>query len=128
MYIKSMTIDGFKSYGQKVEVQDFDRMFNAITGLNGSGKSNILDAICFVLGLSNMSLARVSNLRELIYKSGQTGVSKASVTIVFDNSDKNQSPVGQEGLDEIIIRREVREPAAFTSNSHYFSRLSSDSR
>jgi recombinational DNA repair ATPase RecF len=32
----------------------FDESFNAITGLNGSGKSNILDAICFVLGITNM--------------------------------------------------------------------------
>lgn len=33
----------------------FDESFNAITGLNGSGKSNILDAICFVLGITNMT-------------------------------------------------------------------------
>lgn len=53
MYIKEVTIDGFKSYAKKVVVRDFDRNFNAITGLNGSGKSNILDAICFVLGMKN---------------------------------------------------------------------------
>jgi structural maintenance of chromosome 2 len=35
-------------------VSGFDESFNAITGLNGSGKSNILDAICFVLGITNM--------------------------------------------------------------------------
>ena len=36
------------------EEPGFDESFNAITGLNGSGKSNILDAICFVLGITNM--------------------------------------------------------------------------
>jgi structural maintenance of chromosome 2 len=49
-----MVLDGFKSYGNRTEINGFDREFNAITGLNGSGKSNILDAICFVLGISNL--------------------------------------------------------------------------
>ena len=55
MYIKSMVVDGFKSYAQRTEINGFDRLFNAITGLNGSGKSNILDAICFLLGITNLS-------------------------------------------------------------------------
>ena len=58
MYIKEVIIDGFKSYAQRTHVRNFDSMFNAITGLNGSGKSNILDAICFVLGISNLSQVR----------------------------------------------------------------------
>ena len=58
MYIKSMVIDGFKSYGQRTEINGFDHEFNAITGLNGSGKSNILDAICFLLGITNLSHVR----------------------------------------------------------------------
>ena len=40
-----------------------DETFNSITGLNGSGKSNILDAICFVLGITNMSTVRAQNLQ-----------------------------------------------------------------
>jgi len=58
MFIKSVIIDGFKSYAQRTEIAGWDEMFNAITGLNGSGKSNILDAICFVLGISNLSQVR----------------------------------------------------------------------
>lgn len=50
-----MVIDGFKSYAQRTEIYGFDQLFNAITGLNGSGKSNILDAICFLLGITNLS-------------------------------------------------------------------------
>ena len=60
MYIKSIVIDGFKSYAQRTEINDFDPLFNAITGLNGSGKSNILDSICFLLGISNLSQVGVS--------------------------------------------------------------------
>lgn len=55
MHIKSMVIDGFKSYAQRTEINGFDPLFNAITGLNGSGKSNILDSICFLLGITNLS-------------------------------------------------------------------------
>jgi len=58
MYIKSIVLDGFKSYAQRTEITGFDALFNAITGLNGSGKSNILDSICFVLGISNLHHVR----------------------------------------------------------------------
>lgn len=44
-------------------IADRDESFNSITGLNGSGKSNILDAICFVLGITNMSTVRAQNLQ-----------------------------------------------------------------
>jgi len=62
---------GFKSYPVRTQITGWDPTFNAITGLNGSGKSNILDAICFVLGLTDMnqvfilsqSLLRVSKPR-----------------------------------------------------------------
>lgn len=61
MYIKKLIIDGFKSYGKRTEIDGFDKEFTAITGLNGTGKSNILDSICFVLGITNLS--QVSGLR-----------------------------------------------------------------
>ena len=62
MYIKCMVVDGFKSYAQRTEINGFDPMFNAITGLNGSGKSNILDSICFLLGISNLTQVGTENL------------------------------------------------------------------
>lgn len=50
-------------------VQGFDPQFNAITGLNGSGKSNILDAIQFLLGSTSKEMLRLkAGLTELIYK------------------------------------------------------------
>nr|XP_018896092.1 PREDICTED: structural maintenance of chromosomes protein 2 [Bemisia tabaci] len=107
MYIKSMIIEGFKSYGSRTEIHGFDKEFNAITGLNGSGKSNILDAICFVLGISNLSQVRAGSLQELVYKSGQAGITKASVTIVFDNRDEKKSPLGYERYEEITVTRQT---------------------
>merc|ERR1712223_268695 len=107
MYIKSIVIDGFKSYGQRTEVNGFDPAFNAITGLNGSGKSNILDSICFLLGITNLSHVRATNLQELVYKNGQAGVTKATVSITFDNRNKKQSPLGYDHYDEVVITRQV---------------------
>ena len=55
MRIEELVLEGFKSYPVRTSITGWDGSFNAITGLNGSGKSNILDAICFVLGITNMS-------------------------------------------------------------------------
>ncbi|XP_056265263.1 structural maintenance of chromosomes protein 2 [Pseudoliparis swirei] len=107
MYIKSIILEGFKSYAQRTEINGFDPLFNAITGLNGSGKSNILDSICFLLGISNLSHVRASNLQDLVYKNGQGGITKATVSITFDNSNKSQSPLGFETHDEITVTRQV---------------------
>ncbi|XP_049787512.1 structural maintenance of chromosomes protein 2 [Schistocerca cancellata] len=107
MYVKSIILDGFKSYGKRTEIHGFDPLFNAITGLNGSGKSNILDAICFVLGISNLTNVRATSLQELVYKNGQAGVSKASVSVIFDNRDSKSSPIGYEQYEEIAVTRQV---------------------
>jgi structural maintenance of chromosome 2 len=107
MHIKEIIIDGFKSYCTKTLVNNLDRYFNAITGLNGSGKSNILDAICFVLGISSLSHVRAANLQELVYKYGNSGISKASVSIIFDNTDKKHSPIGCEEYDQVTITRSI---------------------
>lgn len=107
MHIKSIILDGFKSYGKRTEIKGFDQQFNAITGLNGTGKSNVLDSICFVLGISNLSQVRATSLQDLVYKSGQAGVRQASVTLIFDNLNKAQSPIGFENKDEICITRQV---------------------
>ncbi|CAN3503772.1 structural maintenance of chromosomes protein 2 [Diutina catenulata] len=107
MRVEELIIDGFKSYAARTVISGWDPQFNAITGLNGSGKSNILDAICFVLGISSMTTVRASNLQDLIYKRGQAGVTKASVTIVFNNHDKSRSPIGFEEYPTITVTRQI---------------------
>jgi structural maintenance of chromosome 2 len=54
MYVEEIILEGFKSYATRTVISGWDPEFNAITGLNGTGKSNILDAICFVLGIDNL--------------------------------------------------------------------------
>eukprot|EP00392_Amoebophrya_sp_AT5.2_P013766 g13895.t1 len=107
MYIEQVEIDGFKSYATAVTVGPFDKQFNAITGLNGTGKSNILDSICFVLGIQQLANVRVKSLDELVYKQGQAGVTKASVTITFNNEDRDSSPLGFEEKKKITVQRLV---------------------
>lgn len=53
-----------------------------------------------------------------MYKGGQAGVTKATVTVTFDNSDKRQSPVGYESYDEITVSRQVadRLPCVLVGN------------
>jgi structural maintenance of chromosome 2 len=50
---------------------------------------------------------RATNQQDLIYKRGQAGITKASVTIVFDNSDRSKSPVGYEDYKQITVTRQV---------------------
>lgn len=64
---------------------------------------------------------RAQNQQDLIYKRGQAGVTKASVTIVFDNSDREKSPVGFENLKQITVTRQVRSQPA----THLCSKLMS---
>ncbi|KAJ4324035.1 Structural maintenance of chromosomes protein 2 [Neodidymelliopsis sp. IMI 364377] len=107
MKITELVIDGYKSYAVRTVISGWDDSFNSITGLNGSGKSNILDAICFVLGITNLGVVRAQNLQDLIYKRGQAGVTKASVTITFDNRDTKNSPVGFESWPSIAVTRTI---------------------
>ena len=83
MRIRDITIAGFKSYPNTVKLSELSPTFNSVTGLNGSGKSNILDAICFVLCPSNKD-PRIEKYQDMIYKQGHTGVTQATVTITFE--------------------------------------------
>ncbi|KAF8151802.1 condensin complex subunit SMC2 [Crassisporium funariophilum] len=120
MRIEELIIEGFKSYPVRTSISGWDPSFNAITGLNGSGKSNILDAICFVLGITNMSTMRAANQQDLIYKRGQAGVTKASVSIVFDNSERSKSPMGFENFKQITVTRQIALPnvSKYLLNGH----------
>ncbi len=55
---------------------------------------------------------RAGSLQELVYKQGQAGVTKASVSIVFNNSDPERSPVGYEHCEQITVTRQARRGAA----------------
>ena len=95
MRIEELILEGFKSYPVRTQITGWDPSFNAITGLNGSGKSNILDAICFVLGLTNMSSVRLPhhlrNTLHLIMSSSLRCAPRIN-RISYTNADKPVSP------------------------------------
>ena len=124
MKIKEIIINGFKSYGKRTVLNNFDHQFNAITGLNGSGKSNILDAICFCIGLTSYKMARAAKVQDLIYKSGHAGIVEASVTITFDNSDKSASPNAYKHLDVISVTRKIMKKGNDCKSYYYVNGVS----
>lgn len=118
MHIKSIEIDGFKSYAQKQIVGKFDEQFNAITGLNGSGKSNILDSICFVLGITNLAHIRAQNNNDLIFKQGNAGITKAFVKITFDNTGARRFTTYG---DEVTITRTISIASASSKGANNYT-------
>jgi len=90
-YIKKIELKGFKSFGpQNVKVV-LDKGFTVITGPNGSGKTNIMDAVLFALGELSSRRLRAESAAKLIFhgseKAGLERAKRAKVTIQFDNSD-----------------------------------------
>ncbi len=90
-YIKRIELKGFKSFGPQTVKVMLDKGFTAITGPNGSGKTNIMDAALFALGELSSRRLRAENAAKLIfYGSEKSGLEKskmAKVIIQFDNSD-----------------------------------------
>lgn len=109
MYLEYVEIEGFKSYRDKAKIGPLDSRFTAITGLNGTGKSNILDSLCFVLGIDCPGLLRCGSMKSLIFKSAQSTKGDAKVTLVFNNKDTASSPLGYEEMDTITITRIILE-------------------
>lgn len=104
-YIERLELKGFKSYGNKKVVILFSRGFTAIVGANGSGKSNIGDAILFVLGGLSAKAMRASRISDLIFAGSkrEPPAKYAEVTIYFNNEDRG-FPIDE---DEVIIKRRV---------------------
>ena len=106
MYLKTLTLRGFKSFAEKTDIE-----FNpsggivAIVGPNGCGKSNVVDAIRWVLGELSLKEVRSSAIEDIIFAGTTTKkpVSLAEVTLLLDNSDKFL----QSDYTEISIKRRV---------------------
>ncbi len=109
--IKKLTAKGFKSFAYKTDLI-FGKGFNCVIGSNGSGKSNIVDSLCFVLGKSSAKEMRAEKSANLIYNGGKKGspAKEAEVTIEFDNSENN-FPIQTK---EVAITRVVKQNGTST--------------
>jgi len=108
VHIKKVEIFGFKSFGFKNTIVDFEPGLISISGPNGSGKSNILDAITFALGENKPTVMRAPSLRALMHDiegAARRGPKLARTSVHFDNSDRMIAV----DSDTVTITREMSE-------------------
>jgi chromosome segregation protein len=104
LFLKSLQLLGFKTFARQTEIH-FDGGVTAIVGPNGSGKTNIVDSVKWVLGSGQARDLRGKKMEEVIYAGGdrRAKASSAEVTMVFDN-ESGRLPVD---YHEVAIKRRI---------------------
>lgn len=104
MFFKSMEIQGFKSFADKT-VLNFDRKMTAVVGSNGNGKSNISDALRWVMGEQGTKILRGDKMEDVIFHGtvSRKPMGYAKVALVIDNGDRTLTT----DSDEVTIARKL---------------------
>ena len=107
MRLNSIKLSGFKSFVDPTSVT-FPSSMSCIVGPNGCGKSNVIDAVRWVLGESSAKNLRSDSMTDVVFNgsSSRKPVSKASVELFFDNKEGR---IGGEfsSYSEISVRRSL---------------------
>ena len=103
MYLKSLDINGFKSFSEKTII-DFSNEVNVIVGPNGSGKSNVVDAISWVLGTQSPGTLRTNKMEDIIF-AGTEKLSAKGYSEVYLNFEVDEQLFN--GNSEISIGRKL---------------------
>ncbi|MEG2329547.1 AAA family ATPase, partial [Anaerorhabdus sp.] len=104
MFLKRVEMQGFKSFADKVVI-NFEHAITGVVGPNGCGKSNITDAIRWVLGEQSVKSLRGTTMTDVIFagSADRKMVNMAEVTLVFDNTNRSLNSE----LDEIEVTRRL---------------------
>ncbi len=104
MYLKSIEVQGFKSFANKIKFE-FHNGITGIVGPNGSGKSNVADAVRWVLGEQRIKQLRGGKMEDVIFAGTQNRkpLGFAYVAITLDNSDKQLAV----DFDEVTVARRL---------------------
>ena len=114
MRLKCIKLAGFKSFVDPTTI-DFPSNLCSVVGPNGCGKSNVIDAVRWVMGESSAKNLRGENMTDVIFNGsgGRKPVGQASVELVFDNHDHKLT--GEyANFDEVSIKRKVDRDAQST--------------
>ncbi len=104
MYLKSIEVQGFKSFANKINFQ-FHNGITGIVGPNGSGKSNVADAVRWVLGEQRVKQLRGASMQDVIFSGTENRkpLSYAYVAITLDNADHQLAT----SFDEVTVARRI---------------------
>jgi len=107
MQIKRLEIVGFKSFVDRV-ILDFSEGISAVVGPNGCGKSNLLDAICWVMGEQSAKKLRGRSMEDVIFGGSETRkpVGMAEVSMIFSN-ERGLGPPAIRDYPEIMVTRRL---------------------
>src|ERR1700735_736608 len=108
MYLSKLEIIGFKSFAQKTLLK-FDAGVTAVVGPNGCGKSNVVDAIRWVLGEQAPTRLRGKNTEDLIYAANETNAAAgmAEVSLILEAEEGAALPEPYAMLSEVAVTRRV---------------------
>ena len=88
MLLKTLSLSGFKSFADRTRIE-FDSGVNVIVGPNGTGKSNLLDALAWVMGTQATRTLRTQKMEDVIFAGTATrpALNRAEIVLTFDNAD-----------------------------------------
>jgi len=104
MKLTRLVLSGFKSFADKVELT-FEDGITSIVGPNGCGKSNISDAVRWVLGEQRAKILRGARMEDIIFQgtAKRKPLNVAEISLHFDNSDETL-PISYR---EVVVTRRL---------------------